>query len=161
VTALAKLAAVFAALVVSARALAVIAEARVPLLPGWVVPVPAVLLAAVALLAVTFAARVALAILDDRGPLPYIAVAGTWRGCGHKPDHKRRHHRGGDRGPPELAGGTAARPRRPRQDRPRAGRRRAARLAALGAWVAGHVTELLFVPVIGVPALLAWTAMAA
>jgi hypothetical protein len=38
---------------------------------------------------------------------------------------------------------------------------RAARLAALGAWVAGHVTELLFVPVIGVPALLAWTAMAA
>ena len=37
---------------------------------------------------------------------------------------------------------------------------RAARLAALGAWVAGHVTELLFVPVIAVPALLAWTAMA-
>jgi DNA-binding CsgD family transcriptional regulator len=37
---------------------------------------------------------------------------------------------------------------------------RAARLAALGAWIAGHVTELLFVPVIAVPALLAWTAMA-
>jgi hypothetical protein len=37
---------------------------------------------------------------------------------------------------------------------------RAARLAALGAWVSGHVTELLFVPVIAVPALLAWTAMA-
>jgi hypothetical protein len=37
---------------------------------------------------------------------------------------------------------------------------RAARIAALGAWVSGHVTELLFVPVIAVPALLAWTAMA-
>jgi hypothetical protein len=37
---------------------------------------------------------------------------------------------------------------------------RAARLADLGGWVNHHVTELLFVPVIGVPALLAWTAMA-
>jgi hypothetical protein len=37
---------------------------------------------------------------------------------------------------------------------------RGARLAALTAWTAGHVTELLFVPVIAVPALLAWTAMA-
>lgn len=38
---------------------------------------------------------------------------------------------------------------------------RAARLAALGGWVNRHVTDLLFVPVIGVPAALAWTAMAA
>jgi hypothetical protein len=48
-----------------------------------------------------------------------------------------------------------------RAQRAAAAAARAARLAALGAWVAGHVTELLFVPVIGVPALLAWTAMAA
>jgi hypothetical protein len=37
---------------------------------------------------------------------------------------------------------------------------RAARLAAVAAWAAAHVVELLFVPVIGVPALLSWTAMA-
>jgi hypothetical protein len=48
-----------------------------------------------------------------------------------------------------------------RAQRAAAAAARAARLAALGAWVARHVTELLFVPVIGVPALLAWTAMAA
>jgi hypothetical protein len=41
--------------------------------------------------------------------------------------------------------------------------RRAARAEAadaLGTWVSDHVTDLLFVPVIGVPAALAWTAMA-
>jgi hypothetical protein len=38
---------------------------------------------------------------------------------------------------------------------------RAARRAALAAWGAGHVTDLLFVPVIAVPAVLSWTAMAA
>lgn len=38
---------------------------------------------------------------------------------------------------------------------------RAARRAALAAWAAGHVMDLLFVPVIAVPAMLAWTAMAA
>ena len=38
---------------------------------------------------------------------------------------------------------------------------RADAAAALGKWVSGHVTDLLFVPVIGVPAALAWTAMAA
>jgi len=37
---------------------------------------------------------------------------------------------------------------------------RAARRAALAAWAAGHVVNLLFVPVIAVPAALAWTAMA-
>src|SRR5690242_834496 len=36
---------------------------------------------------------------------------------------------------------------------------RAARLARLAAWANAHVVDLLFVPVIGVPALLAWTAM--
>jgi hypothetical protein len=38
---------------------------------------------------------------------------------------------------------------------------RAARRAEAGAWVRGHVTDLLFVPVIVVPGVLAWTAMAA
>jgi hypothetical protein len=78
-TAPAKLAAVFTALVMSVRALAVIAGTRVPLLPGWVVPVPAALLAIAALFAVALTARVALAVLGDRAPLPYIAVAVTWR----------------------------------------------------------------------------------
>jgi hypothetical protein len=47
-----------------------------------------------------------------------------------------------------------------RAQRAEAAQARAIRLATLGAWTAGHVTELLFVPVIAVPALLAWTAMA-
>ena len=81
-TALAKAAAALSALVFSLRALAVIAEARVPLLPGWVVPVPAALLATVALLALALAARVALALLAGRGVLPYVAVAVTWREIG-------------------------------------------------------------------------------
>lgn len=38
---------------------------------------------------------------------------------------------------------------------------RAARRAARGVWVRGHAVGLLFVPVITVPAVLAWTAMAA
>jgi hypothetical protein len=38
---------------------------------------------------------------------------------------------------------------------------RAARRAARAGWVRGHVVDLLFVPVIAVPAVLAWTAMAA
>jgi hypothetical protein len=38
---------------------------------------------------------------------------------------------------------------------------RAARLGRLAGWVSAHVVDLLFVPVIGVPALLSWTAMAA
>jgi hypothetical protein len=47
-----------------------------------------------------------------------------------------------------------------RAERATAAARRAERLAALGGWVNRHVTDLLFVPVIGVPAALAWTAMA-
>src|SRR3974377_1237326 len=38
---------------------------------------------------------------------------------------------------------------------------RAERRAALARWVREHTTDLLFVPVIGVPGALAWTAMAA
>jgi hypothetical protein len=78
-SALVKVAAVLAALVFSVRALAVIAEARVSVWPGWVVPVPAALLATVALLALALAARIALALLAGRGVLPYVAVAVTWR----------------------------------------------------------------------------------
>ena len=48
-----------------------------------------------------------------------------------------------------------------RAQRAEAAGARAARLADLAAWTAGHVTGLLLVPVIAVPALLAWTAMAA
>ena len=65
-----------------------------------------------------------------------------------------------------IAEREAAQRLRQAADGARAGKRaeaaeaRGARLAALGAWVAGHVTGLLFVPVIAVPALLAWTAMA-
>lgn len=40
-------------------------------------------------------------------------------------------------------------------------RRRAKQRDELAAWAAGHVTDLLFLPVIVVPAILAWTAMAA
>ena len=39
-------------------------------------------------------------------------------------------------------------------------RERAERRATLARWVREHTTDLLFVPVIGVPAVLAWTAMA-
>jgi hypothetical protein len=38
--------------------------------------------------------------------------------------------------------------------------RRAARRAARAAWVAGHVVDLLFVPVVVVPAVLSWTSNA-
>jgi len=44
--------------------------------------------------------------------------------------------------------------------RERARAARSARFSALLAWLTAHVTDLLFVPVILVPALLAWTAMA-
>ena len=45
--------------------------------------------------------------------------------------------------------------------RQQARQRRAARRADRAAWVRGHVLDLLFVPVIVVPAVLAWTAMGA
>lgn len=71
-----KLAALFAVLTVSLNLAACV---RVALWPGWVVPLPALLLALVALLAITTAARAVLAVLGARAPLPYIAVAVTWR----------------------------------------------------------------------------------
>lgn len=59
----------------------------------------------------------------------------------------------------------ARRKREARQDRSArrslARRRRAGRRAGVAAWFREHVTGLLFVPVIAVPGLLAWTAMAA
>jgi hypothetical protein len=64
----------------------------------------------------------------------------------------------------DLAAADARRAKRAedrRAARAEAAAARAARLAALGDWVNRHVTDLLFVPVIGVPAALAWTAMAA
>jgi len=45
--------------------------------------------------------------------------------------------------------------------RDRSRKARAARRAARAAWLAAHTVDLLFVPVIVVPAVLAWTAMAA
>jgi hypothetical protein len=78
-TALVRAAVVLGALVFSFRALAAVAAARVPLLPGWVVPVPAVLLATAALAVLALAARLALAVLAGRAALPYVLVAVTWR----------------------------------------------------------------------------------
>ncbi len=50
--------------------------------PGWVVPLPTLIVAALALLALGLAARLALALLAGRRPLPYVAVAVTWRVVG-------------------------------------------------------------------------------
>src|ERR1700761_1724550 len=44
--------------------------------------------------------------------------------------------------------------------RERAWSARSARFSALTSWLSAHVADLLFVPVIGVPAALAWSAMA-
>src|SRR5581483_8439737 len=44
--------------------------------------------------------------------------------------------------------------------RDQAVRQRAARRAERMAWLRGHVVDLLFIPVIGVPGVLAWSAMA-
>ena len=81
-TALARAVAALVALVFSVRALAVVAEARVPLWPGWVVPFPAVALATVALAVLALVCRIALALAAGRGALPYIVLAVTWRETG-------------------------------------------------------------------------------
>jgi hypothetical protein len=66
-----------------------------------------------------------------------------------------------------IAGRHAAAQARREQAQARAAARtqarkgRAARRAARAGWVRAHVVDLLFVPVIAVPAVLAWTAMAA
>jgi len=72
----ARLLALLAALV---TALTAAARVRVALWPGWVVPLPTLIVAALALLALALAARLALALLAGHTRLPYIAVAVTWR----------------------------------------------------------------------------------
>ena len=71
----------------------------------------------------------------------------------------RAHARIAEREAAERVRQAAAGSRRAVRAQARAGR--AARRAAVAAWAAAHVTDLLFVPVIAVPAVLAWTAMAA
>ncbi len=66
-----------AGLLIIVLALAVIANARVALLPGWVVPVPAVLLAVTLAAAGMFAAWIVVRLRFDRMPLPAPAGAGT------------------------------------------------------------------------------------
>jgi hypothetical protein len=70
---------VLALLSAVAAALTAAARVRVALWPGWVVPLPSLIVAALALLALALALRVALALLTRRGRLPYIAIAVTWR----------------------------------------------------------------------------------
>ena len=59
-----------AGLLIIVLALAVIANARVALLPGWVVPVPAVFLAVTLAAAGMFAALIVVRLRLDRMPLP-------------------------------------------------------------------------------------------
>ena len=61
-------------------ALAVIANARVALLPGWVVPVPVIFLAAVLAAVGAFAAVIVLRVRLDRVPLTPAAGPGTVAG---------------------------------------------------------------------------------
>jgi hypothetical protein len=74
---IARLLAMLSALV---AALAAAARVRVPLWPGWVVPLPTLIVAALALAVLALAARIALALLAGRGALPYVVVAVTWKG---------------------------------------------------------------------------------
>jgi hypothetical protein len=72
----AKLAALFAALTIALNATA---HVRVALWPGWMVPLPTLLVAAEALLVAWLAVRLTVVLLARRGPLPYVAVAVIWR----------------------------------------------------------------------------------
>lgn len=69
----------FALMAAFAAVLTACSRVRVALWPGWVVPLPTLIVAALALLAAALLARVALALLAGRARLPYIAVAVTWR----------------------------------------------------------------------------------
>lgn len=60
-------------------ALAAAARVRVALWPGWSVPLPALIVAVLALSVLALAARLALALLAGRVRLPYITVVVTWR----------------------------------------------------------------------------------
>jgi hypothetical protein len=62
-------------------ALAAAARVRVPLWPGWVVPLPSLIVAALALAVLALAARIALTLLAGRGALPYVVIAVTWKGA--------------------------------------------------------------------------------
>ena len=66
-----------AGLLIIVLALATIANARVALLPGWVVPVPAVFLAVTLAAVGMFAAWIVLRLRFDRMPLPVPAGPGT------------------------------------------------------------------------------------
>jgi hypothetical protein len=70
----------FALLSALTAMLAAAARVRVPLWPGWVVPLPTLIVAALALAVLALAARIALALLAGRGALPYIVIAVTWKG---------------------------------------------------------------------------------
>jgi hypothetical protein len=58
-------------LCIALAALAVIARARVPVLPGWVVPVPAVFLAAALALCTAVAALVVLRLRAEQARRPW------------------------------------------------------------------------------------------
>lgn len=60
--------------------LAAAARVRVPLWPGWVVPLPTLIVAVLALALLTLAVRLALTVLAGRGALPYVVIAITWKG---------------------------------------------------------------------------------
>jgi len=66
-----------AGLLIAVFALAVIANARVALLPGWVVPVPVILLAATLTATGAFAVVIVLRLRLDRVPLAPPAGPGT------------------------------------------------------------------------------------
>jgi hypothetical protein len=68
-----------AALAAVAAVLNAIARVRVTLWPGWVAPLPSLVVAVLALSLAVLLARVALTLLARRACLPYIAVAVTWR----------------------------------------------------------------------------------
>jgi hypothetical protein len=69
-----------AGLLMIAFALAVIANARVALLPWWVVPVPAVFLAVAVIAAGMFAAVIVLRWRFDRVPLTFPAAPASGEG---------------------------------------------------------------------------------
>ena len=105
-------------LCILAVALAVIARARVAVLPGWIVPLPVLILAAEITACAAF-----IAWLVHRAPPP-----GTRPRTGRERRHDRRHHR------PRCRGSA------PRQARPlTGGERRAVRVTAVLAGVLGLI----------------------
>jgi hypothetical protein len=66
-----------AVFLITVLALAVLANARVALFPGWVVPVPAVFLAVTLAAVGMFAASIVVRLRLDRVPLPAAARPGA------------------------------------------------------------------------------------